>query len=586
MQNNRQYQAIAVPNNKLHKHDLSHQHVTTLDFFRLQPISIMETVAGDKISLNVRSLVEASPLATKVYGSAHLDLHCFFVPFRLLWKEWNNYYYGDGANSSFQLPYVPFGAKGFMDYVFGASEDYPVGVTPEKERRAIFGSLGYPCNFYNSSSDIGTSANVSALPARAYQQIWWDWFRDSVNIPESTRSSYLSTDGGQIQQNQWTTLFAPRYRTFRKDFITTILSPESSGQEGVLIPTSEYRADPYTQTNTLRDMGVNSDGSVVAYGAEKSATVYGRLVDTLRVPVLRGSIALQRFLERLGVTGSRPIERIFSTFGVRPTPERLDMSEFIGYKSIPLSIDGLVNTGSSSKLDSGDGMSPFGDVDNAAFGTMQGRASGGGQTDTWHYNSEEHGYIMVVASIVPDYLNACTIDRLFTRGLDPTGDGNLDFFQPDFDGSNYRPVFLKHVAWPTTSSPDSWKGPERFKPNQLVGYQPYAEDYRVILDRVSGDFLEKASSTFLRNMVFLRNLTDMSPSSVVAGLNLTTPTADDRARFDNHFQVTSGDKDHFILNNFIAVDAMRPISGSQLPTELSDMANRDLLETSKLGIRL
>lgn len=585
MQNNRQYQAIAVPNNKLHKHDLSHQHVTTLDFFRLQPISIMEAVAGDKISLNVRSLVEASPLATKVYGSAHLDLHCFFVPFRLLWKEWNNYYYGDGANSSFQLPYAPFGADGFMDYVFGASSE-STSLNTEKERRAIFGSLGYPCNFYNSSTTFGDGANCSALPARAYQQIWWDWFRDSVNIPESTRLSYLSTEGGQIQQNQWSTLFAPRFRTFRKDYITTILSPESAGQEGVLIPTSEYRTDPYSASETVRDVGVNRNGDIVGFGPEHAGTVYGRLIDTLRVPVLRGSVALQRFLERLGVTGSRPIERIFSTFGVRPKPERLDMSEFIGYKSIPLSIDGLVNTGSTTKLDGADGVSPFGDTGAADFGTMQGRASGGGQSDTWHYNVEEHGYIMVIASIVPDYVNACTIDRLFTRGLDPTGDGNLDFFQPDFDGSNYRPVFLKHVAWPTTSSPEAWMGPERFKPNQLVGYQPYAEDYRVILDRVSGDFLEKGSTEYLSNMVFMRNLTDMAPASVVAGLNLTTATGSDRARFDNHFQVTNAGKDHFILNNYIAIDAMRPISGSQLPTELSDMANRDLLETSKLGIRL
>lgn len=591
MQSNSNSKSLKVSTNKRFKHDLSHQHLTTLDFFRLQPISIMECVAGDNVKLNIRSLVEASPLATKVYGSCHLDLHAFFVPFRILWSQWNSYYYGDGGSSTPQVPYVPFGASGFMNQVFGSqvTEGTASDLLTYKERRSIFGSLGYPVQFYNPSTN-NENLNMSAMPARCYQQVWWDWFRDSANIPESSKLNYLDTSGGQVSAGSgWTRLFAPRYRTFRKDYITTILNPTQSAIDGADAQVSSQLGS-YTNANGEYVYPLyfseTTNGQVASTENETPLNTYHPIVNSLQVPILRGAIAMQRFLERLGVSGSRPIERILSTFGIKPSPERLDMSEFIGSKSIPLNIDGLVNTGSSSKLDGESVSNAFGDFNSSEIGTMTGRASAGGQTDTWSYNVTEHGYIIVIASIIPDYLNRNSVDRLFTRGLDPFGDGNIDFFQPDFDGSGYKPVLLKHIAWPTQQNTGNWIDPAQFKPNQVVGYQPYAEDYRVALDRISGDFNERGSSEYLSNMAFIRDLTDMAPQSVVAGLNLTTPTQADKARFDNHFQVTNQTLDHFILNNYIKIDALRPISSSQMPTELSDMANKDLTEISKLGIRL
>lgn len=78
----------------------------------------------------------------------------------------------------------------------------------------------------------------------------------------------------------------------------------------------------------------------------------------------------------------------------------------------------------------------------------------------------------------------------------------------------------------------------------------------------------------------------MTPEAVVAGLNLTTPSSSDSALFDNHFQVTDRTLDHFVVNNYIVVDAEREISSAVLPTELSNLANKDLVEVSRGGIRL
>lgn len=581
--NQKRNQNVQVAVNKKFKHDLSHQHLTTIDWFRLQPIGCMEMVAGDKFDFNVRTLIEASPLATKVYGSAHLDIHAFFVPFRILWKDWNSYYYGDGSNNSFTVPYLPFGAAGFVDLVFGTNSTGATDAT-KKERRSVFGSLGYPTTTFHSSTTYDVERNLSALPARAYQQVWWDWFRDSVNIPESTKLSYLNTAGGMVAQNTWTTLFTPRYRTFRKDYITTIMSDANANMPGSVAYGAFYETDENSTGTGKRTMLFGGTSIYASDNANTSTTAVSKLLQGVRVPVLRGAIAMQKFLERLGITGSRPLERIVSSFGMRPAPERLDMSEFIGYKSIPVGIDGLINTGSSQKLDGASSVSPFGDDTAADFGTMQGRSSAAGQTDNMSYTADEHGYLIVIASIVPDYINGNVVDKLFTRGRGNASQGNIDFFQPDFDGSGYQPVLLGDIANPHVW--DTAWNPSNYDPSQVVGYQPYAEDYRQILDKISGDFNERESHEYLRNMAFVRDLTTMFPTEVVAGLNLTTPDNDDRKVFDNHFQVTDGTKDHFIMNNYFVVDALRPISNSVLPTELSDMANRDLTEVAKGGIRL
>lgn len=584
MNNPSRPQVANVSKNKLSPHDLSHQHLTTLDFFRLQPIMCMETIPGDNISFNVRTLLEAAPLATKVYGSCHLDLHAFFVPFRLLYDDWDNYYYGNSQSNSqnYTLPFV-------------RHSDIPNIVNPSNQEghgqyykmiRAIFGSLGYPTNQdYGGSSDT----KLSLLPARAYQRIWWDWYRDSQHIEEKDKALYIHTDGGDVGANSLDSLrreFLPRFRRFRKDYINTLLKSPQMGESSVASSKVSWSSLPTSNTDTKYYLLGNGDGSFSNGEVYEGVAANASLSSSLSVPLLRGAVAMQHYLERLGVLGSRPLERIFGMFGVRPSVERLDMSELIGTKTINIGIDGLLNIGSQQRLSSSN-SSPFTSDDGvSAFGTQQGRANSSGQSDTWQYNATEKGYIMVIASVIPDYVYGNTIDRLFYRGLSTATKDRSDFFIPDLDGSQYTEVLLNEVCAPLRANPhytDEWNDADMF---QLVGYHPYAEDFRYILDKCSGDFVEPESRTILRNMMFVRDLTEMKPSDIVAGLNLTTPTHSDRVSFDNHFQVTNAGLDHFVMNNYFVIDALRPVSSNTLPTELSDLANRQSLQVSYGGVAL
>lgn len=590
--------SLKVPTPQLNRHDLSHQSLTTIDFYRLQPIECFECVEGDKIKINVRSLIDSAPLATKVYGSCHLDLHAFFVPFRIIWSEWNRYYYDDGNSIKPTLPSISFGDEP-MRTRFGVYDGNPVN-NYKKAGRAVLGGLGYPVysSWFNKTT-IEPDQWYSSLPYRAYSQIWWDWFRDSVNVLEKDKSRYVLTTSGNYTSDNVKAI-VPHFRTFQKDPISMLLNSPNAvvGSSSSTARGSFIETFGGTSFDTFRNAVTASSGSpsvshpVVPAGLKVGSNSAGSslndlhsLYPNLSVPVLRGAVALQRFLERLGISGTRPLERIMSTFGVRPTPERLDMSEFIGYKSIPIGIDGLVNTGSSSRLGNND--NPFGNDETSSFGVYGGRSSASGQSDTWSYNATEHGYIMVIASVIPDFIHMGVVPPHCTRGAGPNSDGFKDFFHPDFDGVGYTDVLLRDISQPLSAvnHSDSWANADSSK---VVGYQPMYENYRFSFDIVSGDFLEPASYKYLRNMMWARNIPEFvsDPDTLQAGLMLSTANEVTSSLFDNNFQVTSSNKDHFILNNFIVIDALRPISSSQLPTELSDLANSDLREVSKGGVRL
>lgn len=566
-------ESVGVLTPKTFRHDLSHSHTTTLDWFRLQPVCCVEMVENDKFTVNLSALVEAAPLATKVYGSAYLDFHAFFVPSRILWSDWNNYRYGNNRSNSnnFVIPHLDM--KNLRTWCGLAKIEpkngeweYSVASPGMMEKRRVFGSLGYPVsailNYVGDGSiPVDTSYQdmlISAMQVRAYQRIWWDWYRDSVNLEESAKSVYIYNSGGKVNSQELVQLFTPRYRCWRKDYITTLLTNPQLG------------AEPAQVNYPSEDATGNS----------------------ISVTALRGAVAMQRFLEKLNVTGTRPIERIQALFGGAPSPVRLDMSELIGSHRHRVTISGLTNTGSSNALgqqaSEGYGANAFGiDYENTSFGVQTGRSYGESQSKNFAYSATEDGYFIVIASLMPDFVNPTATNRQFFRGLSTPDASREDFYTHEFDGLSYQECLLNEVAMPEYTRHTQGLWGAEYDPYRVAGYQPKYEDYRYLQDRLSGDFNEHETSTALRNMVFVRNFQDGSPSGYFPqGLALTTPTDIDRVNFDNHFQVTNADYDHFVLNLFFNIDAVRPISKVELPTELSDMANSLQTDVANGGIRL
>lgn len=615
-------QNVGVLTPKKYKHDLSHHHTTTLDWFRLQPIDCIECVEGDKMSINLATILDAAPLATKVFGGANLDVHAFFVPTRILWDEFNEYRYGEKREFGTSI-IPPFMTMNQLNALVGgatltASDGRYIYNSPneaigKKNLRRVMSGLGYPCSFIKNgeSSDPNihfdssyASMPISTLPMRAYIRCWWDWYRDSVNIPESQTYNYIYKNSGEAGVYERITGMKAFFRCWRKDYITTLLeSPqlgESSSIKSNVLPDLENRSlmdgvyipmglGQDTNTGITNFVGLNDSMSQVS-----NMTTF-KLNSNLQVSALRGAIAMQRFLEKLNVTGTRPIERIQALFGQTPSPVRLDMSELIGSHRQRVYINGLTNTGSSSLIGSVD-ETPLGFQENNAFGQNPynvnfgqsiGRCYSEGNTPSFNYTATEDGFIVIIASLIPEYTNPTAVNRMFLRGLSTPDASNLDYYTPEFDGIGYQECLYNEITFPEYTVSNEGKWGVNYDPFKVAGYQPKYEEYRYLQDRISGDFNEPESSTVLRNYVFSKNLTDGQPSGVLpTGVQLTTPDSDDVAQFDNHFQKTDSNLDHFIFDVHVNVSAVRPISKTELPTELSNLANSVMTDVSNGGIRL
>ena len=108
---------------------LSHTKLFSCDAGELIPMAAIEVLPGDTFQQATAALVRASPLLAPVYHPVHARIHHFFVPYRLIWEDWEKFITGgpDGMDVS-EYPTIDMPAAGGA--VVGSLADYPL-TTPK-----------------------------------------------------------------------------------------------------------------------------------------------------------------------------------------------------------------------------------------------------------------------------------------------------------------------------------------------------------------------------------------------------------------------------------------------------------------------
>ena len=288
---------------KRSKHNLSNTKLLSLDAGELVPIGLTEVLPGDSIQQATSALVRASPLLAPVMHPVHCRIHHWFVPNRLLWEDWEDFITGgpDGMDASvFPTITMPGGSGATV----GSLADY----------------LGIPTGV--------ASLEVSALPFRAYNMIWNEYYRDQdlqTELAIDLGSGPDSTTGTGIQNCAW-----------EKDYFTSARPWEQKGPSitvplGTTAPVSgigftggatglahsvadvrdsdgdtETWADAWQDTTTASSeprLNVRATGP----GAADTPDVFADLsnASAVTVNVLREALALQRYEEARARYGSR-----------------------------------------------------------------------------------------------------------------------------------------------------------------------------------------------------------------------------------------------------------------------------------------
>lgn len=442
---------------KRSKFSLSHYHLTTMQMGRLVPVGCYEVLPGDTVQQATSCLVRCSPLVAPPMHPVHVRLHHWFVPYRLVWDNWEKFITGgpDGMDES------EYPTCGFEGIAAGDLVNY----------------LGAPV------FDAGPGISVSALPIRAYNLIFNEWYRDqdlTTERPISKADGFDTMTVTDLALSAW-----------EKDYFTTsrpweVKGPQVTVPLGTSAPIDaafvEAGATPGNRT-VIRNAGTGGAQLLVQEAGTLSAQINIEGIADLSgasavsINVLREALALQRFEEARARYGSRYTEYL-RYLGVKSSDARLQRPEYLGGGKQTIQFSEVLSTNFTP-----DTLNP---------GQFGGHGIAAMRSNRYRRFFEEHGVVISLITIRPKTIYANSLHRMWNRRT------KEDFWQRELQHIGQQPVLLKEVM--ANVEPGDGAGQQDF----TFGFQDRYDEYRRCESRISGDF----ATTELDMWHFARNFAD------------------------------------------------------------------------------
>lgn len=438
---------------------------TTFDAGRLIPFLVEEVLPGDHLKYDVTAYVRLSTPLFPMFDNQRIDTHFFFVPARLVWSNWR-YFMGEQTDldqwGTYLIPQVVSPAGGWA-------------------ANSIYDHFGIPVQ---QQIAPGETISVNALPLRAYNLIFNEWFRDQNMV---TKAIVQTGDGPENNPAYYGIL----RRAKSHDYFTSALPWPQKSITNPIIPLQGQA--PVTGIGIVSQAGNFGTANLPVWetvgtttypfaqqtadagriyvrgtgaGAAQSPVIYANLDATavgVAINNFRQSMALQSLLERDARGGTRYIEVIKAHFGVTSPDARLQRPEYIGGGSTPLNLTPVAQTAPTAGV-------PVGALGAAGTGVGMHKAN---------YASTEHGYIIGLISIKSELSYQQGLHKMWTRQT------RYDFYWPSFAQLGEQPVRRQEIYCTGVDVDD-----------QIVfGYQERWHEYRTRYSEVTGQFRSTATGT-------------------------------------------------------------------------------------------
>lgn len=452
----------------------------------LYPVFCEEVLPGDTWKVNIKALIRATTLIKPIFNNLWVQIQCFFVPNRLTYKHWEEVM---GENK--QGPWITNKTTYEVPRLTA-----PTGGWNEK---TLADYLGIPTKVANIA--------INSLYTKGYCKIWNDWYRDEdrenfthitedeTNLTGVNTSNYVTDAelGGAllpvakahdlftssaIEPQKGPTVMIPlgntapvigngktmqfitnstlQYALYTEANTTTIKMGRSNTIDNQ-IPASSKDANLKELEDTGKYLGLTTDKETSGIEADLSNATAASIND------LRIAIALQQMFELDALAGTRYTEIIFSHFGVRSSDARLQRSEYLGGKKVPINITQVIQQSETAT-------------------TPQGNLTGMSQTwdgdDYFTKSFEEHGILYVVACIKGENIYQQGLPAKFSKFK------RTEYYDPLFANLGMQPIYNREIYAQGNS-----------KDEEAFGYKEAWAEYRNLNKEVAGEFRSNATKT-------------------------------------------------------------------------------------------
>lgn len=497
-------------------------HKTTFDAGYLVPVYCQEILPGDTLRLSMTAFCRMATPLFPVMDNLWLDSFFFFVPNRLVWSNWKKFM-GEQDNPADSISYVvPQQVSPAGGYAVGSLQDY-FGLP-------TVGQVGG-----------GNTVSHSALPLRAYNLIWDQWFRDE-NLQNS-----VTVDLGNGPDTVANYVLLRRGK--RPDYFTGALPWPQKGGTAVSLPlgtsapvvstgvapvftdgtTTDSFAFNVGQTGIFKATGAAASTGTMHFGSPTGLQADLSSATAATINQLRQSFQIQKLLERDARGGTRYTEMVFAHFGVRSPDARLQRPEYLGGGSSPININPVAQTSATGLTG---GSTPVGTL--AAIGT--GLVQGHGFTQSF----TEHGYVIGLVSVRADLSYQQGLKRHWSRST------RYDFYFPAFAMLGEQAVLNKEIYCDGSANDAN-----------VFGYQERWAELRYNPSQITGLFRSTAAST-LDAWHFSQKFTSL-PTLNATFIQETPPLS-------RNLAVGAGANGaQFLFDSFFDVRAVRPVPMYSVP---------------------
>lgn len=460
---------------------LSHYRLFSAKMGYIYPIACYEVLPGDTFRQSTSLFLRLAPLVTPVMHPVHVKIHSWYVPYRLLWEDWEDFRTrGPEGTDASEVPYITAPTGGFP---VGSLADY----------------LGIPTGI--------EGLTVNAFAFRAYNYIFNENYRDERVQDELP---WVMTGGADTTTS---TALAPS--PWGRDYFTTASPTPQTGPEvtipvtpgtGLIVPADNNAQPTFKVQNGLGEFaevaltGQGAGGSPGSYNARWNKSSAPAIADdtpyywqnpnlkvdnsgvaSINIADWREAMAMQRFEETRSLWGARYNEFLMD-MGIRPSDARLQLPEYLGGGRQTIQFSEVLQTAPG-------GEDPV--------GALKGHGIGAMRTNRFRRFFEEDGIVLTFAMVRPIGVYMQGLHKMWSRR------SFAEFYNYQFEHLSQQPVYTRELYAGVTDK------------DKVFGYQNIYDDYRSIPSQVSGEM-----RTVLNSWHMAR---DFSNEPVLNGDFMTSP---------------------------------------------------------------